>query len=152
MKPLLALLLFVWPLVAQQWYAAGAAPSRLTSIDAVPNAYIDTVPKVSAAPQSKLYSISVAALIGANAADLASSWGRPELNPLLTPGSTGGRFGWQSATIKLGLAGGSLLFQRYVLRRRPELQRGFAISNFVAAGAMSAVAVRNQTLGAPRIR
>jgi hypothetical protein len=134
MKPLLALLLFVCPLVAQQWYNDGAAPSRLTSIDAVPNAYIDTVPKVSAAPQSKLYSISVAALIGANAADLASSWGRPELNPLLTPGSTGGRFGWQSATIKLGLAG------------------GFAISNFVAAGAMSAVAVRNQTLGAPRIR
>ncbi|MBA4182105.1 MAG: hypothetical protein C0506_16080 [Anaerolinea sp.] len=152
MKPLLALLLFVCPLVAQQWYTEGAVPNRLTSIDSVPNAFIDTIPKVSATPQSKLYSISVAALIGANAADLASSWGRPELNPLLTPGSSGGRFGWQAATIKLGLAGGSLLFQRYVLRRRPELQRGFAISNFIAAGAMSAVAVRNQTLGAPRIR
>lgn len=151
MKRITLLLLLVCPLVAQQWYTGGAVPDRLTAIDAVPKPLIDSVARPPLDPGAKLYSISAAALIGANAADLASSWGRPELNPLLTPGATRGRFGWQSAAIKLGLAGGTLAFQRYILRRRPELHRSFAVTNFIAAGAMSAVAVRNQAHGAPRI-
>lgn len=145
MKPLLTLLILVSPLVAQQWPPGAAYQHRFAGIDVYH-------PASSSPAQTKTYGASVAALIGANAADLASSWGRPELNPLLSPGSSGGRFGWQAATIKLGLAAGSLVIQRVILRRRPDLHRTFAVSNFIAAGAMGGVAIRNQVAGAPRIR
>lgn len=149
MKSILAMLLFVCPLAAQQWYASGAGVKRFAEIDAVrPN----ISQQFERPTHQTLYVSSVASLVGANALDLASSWGRPELNPFLTPGSNGGRFGWQSATIKLGLTATTLLFQRHVLRRRPELRRPFAVSNFIAAGAMSGIAVRNYAIGAPRIR
>ncbi len=149
MKSILAMLLFVCPLAAQQWYASGAGVQRFAEIDAVrPN----ISQQFERPTHQTLYVSSVASLVGANALDLASSWGRPELNPFLTPGSNGGRFGWQSATIKLGLTATTLLFQRHVLRRRPELRRPFAVSNFIAAGAMSGIAARNYAIGAPRIR
>gem|GEM_PF-3481402 len=144
MKPLLTLLLLVCPLAAQQWRPNTTEPRRFERIGISPTA--------PAPAHANLYGASVAALIGAHAADLASSWGRPEVNPLLSPGAAGGRFGWQAATIKLSLAAGSLVIQRFVLRRRPDLQKTFALSNFIAAGAMGGVAIRNQAAGAPRIR
>ncbi len=148
MKFNLAMLLFVCPLAAQQWYPTGTGAQRFAEIDVVRPSASQQFERTS---YQGLYASSVASLAGANALDLASSWGRPELNPFLTPGSTGGRFGWQSATIKFGLTATTLLFQRHVLRRRPELRRPFAVSNFIAAGAISGIAVRNYTLGAARI-
>ncbi len=148
MKPILAMLLFVCPLAAQQWYPTGAGAQNFSEIDVARPSVSQQFERPS---HHGLYASSVASLVGANAFDLASSWGRPELNPFLTPGSNGNRFGWQSATIKLGLTATTLLFQRYVLRHRPELRRPFVISNFIAAGAMSGIGVRNYKIGAPRI-
>jgi len=62
----------------------------------------------------------------------------------------GARFGWQAATVKLGITAATLLVQRRILRRRPDLRRPLSISNFIAAGAMGGVAIRNQVAGAPR--
>lgn len=96
------------------------------------------------------YGVSVAALVGASAADLASSWGRPELNPVLALRGQSSRFGWQSAAVKLGITATTLLIQRTILRRRPDLRKQLTVSNFLAAGAMGGVAIRNQAIGAPR--
>ncbi len=69
-----------------------------------------------AQPHDRLYRTSVAVAIGAQGADIASSWGGIEANPRLMAGR---RFGWQAASIKIGVVGTGLLIQRYVLRRHP---------------------------------
>jgi hypothetical protein len=142
MRHFVSLLLIAYPLAAQSWAPTDPTPR--------PFAAIDVYRPASKPPHQALYGASVAALVGANAADLSSSWGRPELNPILTPSGSGARFGWQSATIKLGFTATTLLIQRYILRRRPDLRRSLAISNFIAAGALGGVAARNQLAGAPR--
>lgn len=136
MKPIIALILYVCPLVAQQWNTPGVQPP-----DPLEVPRYETV-----------YMMSLVSLTGAAAADMSTSWGRVELNPVLTPGSTQGRFGWQAAAIKLGVTATSLLIQRRMIRHRPELKKTFAVTNFITAGAMSAVAVRNASVGGPRGR
>ena len=87
------------------------------------------------------YLWSVAMLAASGAADVASSWHRPEANPVMAgPGST---FGTGSLAIKLGLVGSSILLERLVLRHRPDLYRRVAWMNFGIAGAQAAVARHN---------
>lgn len=88
----------------------------------------------------KLYRTSIAVAIGAQGADIASSWGGVEANPVL---GRGRRYGWQATSIKLGVVGAGLLIQRFVLRRHPQHKRAAAITNFALAGATAGVAVRN---------
>lgn len=85
--------------------------------------------------------VSVAALVGAHAADVASSYGRQEVNPLLRTAS--GRFDARSMGIKMGLVGGILAVQSLALRKAPEAYRTLAITNFAGSGAMAAIAARN---------
>lgn len=93
---------------------------------------------------------SVAALVGANAADVASSYGRQEANPLLRSGA--GRFNARSAGIKIGIVGGVLALQSFALRKAPEAHRTLAITNFAGAGAMAAIAAKNwQTRNNPSL-
>lgn len=88
----------------------------------------------------RLYRSSVYAGIAAQGLDAASSWGGYEANPFL---GRGHRFGWRSVAIKGGIACGSMLFQRYVLRRHPQHKRTLAIANYAVAGATTGIAVRN---------
>lgn len=93
-------------------------------------------------PRSRRWWVaSVAALLGAHAVDVASSYGRQETNPLLRSGS--GRFDARSMGIKMGIVGGVLAVQCLALRKAPEAHRTLAITNFVGAGAMAAIAARN---------
>lgn len=78
---------------------------------------------------------SVAALIGAHSADVATSWGRRELNPVL-----GERFGWRGLTIKAATTGGLLYAQR---RTGPRYRKIWTITNYVSAAVITTVAVRN---------
>jgi hypothetical protein len=87
-----------------------------------------------------LYRWSLVASAGAQGADIASSWGGIEANPVL---GRGHRFGWQAASLKLGIAGGGWLIQRLILRRHPSKYRLAAVVNFGMAGATGAVAARN---------
>lgn len=79
-------------------------------------------------------------LVGANAADAASSWGKNEGNPLVRSGQ---RFSYGSMAIKLGMMTGSLVAQHYIARKTPRQIPYFSIANFGVAAALSGAAVHN---------
>lgn len=81
---------------------------------------------------------SIAALLSGNGADAVTSWGRPELNPVL-----GSQFGKHSAAIKFGAVGGAVAAEVILLRHHPELEKTFAITNLAGAGVLGGVAIRN---------
>ncbi|MDX2179394.1 MAG: hypothetical protein SFV18_07370 [Bryobacteraceae bacterium] len=96
-------------------------------------------------PKMRFWKASALVLAGALAADTASSWGRPELNPLVRGG--GGRFDARSFGIKAGIAGGGLAIQYFLLKRSPQAERAAAYANFTAAGTLGYAAARNWSFG-----
>jgi len=161
-KSLLLSLLVVCPLAAQTQFSdrltlleiptesnpaivmAGQPLIPLAEIVPVSSvAYVS--PRETPHPRSRgLFAASVAALAAANAADLATSWGRREANPFLA--SSNARFGPQAAVLKVGFTGVSLFIQWIALHHNRQLHRGFAYTNFAVAGGISAVAIRNSTV------
>ena len=113
--------------------------SRLVSRAAVALVFAACLPL--AAQDRPLYWASVAAVTAANVADVHSSLGKLEANPLLR--SADGRFGSRGVTIKSGIAAGNIGVQALILRRWPKARKAAAIANFIAAGALVAVAARN---------
>jgi hypothetical protein len=87
-----------------------------------------------------LYTWSTVALSGANTLDTISSIGKVEGNPTL---GRGNRFGWQSTLIKVGIVGGTLAVERYILHKHPTYTRSIAITNFAVAGGLGAISVHN---------
>jgi len=85
------------------------------------------------------------ALAAASAADVHSSWGRPEGNPLLR--GPDGRFGGRALGIKLGAAGAAGLAQWLALRRRPQWEGNVAALNFALAAWTGAVGASNYRRG-----
>lgn len=81
---------------------------------------------------------SLAALMAGNAADGVSSWQRPEMNPILGP-----QFNSRAVAIKFGIVGATALLERALVKKHPELAKGFAVANFTAAGVFTGVAIRN---------
>jgi len=90
---------------------------------------------------SRLWVASCVALVAATSADMASSWGRNEANPILR--SADGRFGARGVSIKLAMAGAMIAPQFFVMKRAPGSQRLFTIANFLQAGLYTGVAIRN---------
>jgi hypothetical protein len=90
-----------------------------------------------------MYGWSVAALVAANVADVASSWSQTEANPVL--GRTA-QFGIGSMAIKSGLVGTTLAIEYLALRHRPDFRKRLAWLNFGASGALGAVAAHNISL------
>jgi hypothetical protein len=86
--------------------------------------------------------LSAVALTAANLLDARSSAGAFEANPLLRNSqgrfATGRAFAYKSAA-----SGGMLLLEAYVIRKNPSFEKTSAIANFVSAGALAGVAVRN---------
>lgn len=103
-----------------------------------------------AAPNLKLWRSSVTALAVANALDIHSSWGKYEMNKTLA--ESNGRFGRESALIKLALQGGLLGFEYLITRGHPNrrLYMLLSVVNFGAAGAIGGVAGHNYTVSRPR--
>jgi hypothetical protein len=87
-----------------------------------------------------VWRVSQLLLIGANTADIASSWGKSEANPLLR---TGQRFGYGSMAIKLGVLTGSLTAQHFMARKSPRQIPFFTSANLAGTAVLSAVAARN---------
>ena len=84
------------------------------------------------------YRVSQVALVGANVADLATSRGHYELNPLVA--GRDGRFSLgRGVALKVGYLGGLTLVQG----RMPRHRRMWTIANFVVAGAFTGIAIRN---------
>ena len=90
-----------------------------------------------------LWKASAAAVLAGNAMDTASSWGKRELNPVLS--GSQGTFGKGGAMLKLGVAGGVVAVEYLVLRHRPSrsLAKALAWINFGDAAVTGAVAGRN---------
>lgn len=114
-----------------------------------------TIAHVEDAPQrhtSRVWVASCIALVAATSADMASSWGRNEANPMLR--SADGTFGARGVSLKLAMAGAMIVPQYFIAKRAPGTQRLFTIANFIQAGMYTGVAVRNygvpQAPGQPR--
>jgi len=76
-------------------------------------------------------------LVAGNTADIASSWGKYETNPLLR---TGARFSY-----------GSLAVQQYIAHKHPDRIPYFASANLAVAGVLGIVAFHNTGVpAAPR--
>jgi hypothetical protein len=107
-------------------------------------------PLTSAADRSSrwraVWHIGQTLLVTGNAADIATSWGKYETNPVLR---TGVRFGYGSAAIKLGVMLGGLTMQHYVARKFPNRIPYFASADLALAGVLGIVAAHNTSVPAP---
>jgi hypothetical protein len=95
-------------------------------------------------PGRAMYRWSVAALVAANALDVASSWKGREINPVV--GGSTGQFGIASVAIKSGLVTTALVIQHISLRHHPERYKQMAWTNFVVSGFLGAVAIHNEAI------
>src|SRR3989304_2000662 len=91
-----------------------------------------------------LYPVSVGTLIAAHTADIHSSWGKLEVNPLLR--SIDGRFRIKGVAIKSGIVMGNLTGQTLILRRWPKARKIATLVNFISVGVVGGVAIRNYTV------
>lgn len=91
--------------------------------------------------QNMLYRISMAAVMSSNAMDIASSYGKQEVNPLFR--GSGGTFDARSAALKAGLVGGLQVFNYLVIRKHPEYLRRATLMNFVSTAIFTGLAVHN---------
>ena len=84
-------------------------------------------------------------LVAGNTADIATSWGKDEANPLLRRGT---RFSYGSMAIKLGMMTGCLAAQHYIVRKSPSQIPYFATANLAVAGLLGVVAAHNTSVPA----
>lgn len=105
-----------------------------------------TIPAFSQAIQApkpdKLWKVSMATVAGAEVADVASSWGLYELNPVLGRG----QFGLRQASIKGGVAGAGLVAEWILVKKWPKFSRTFRWVNFGVSAELGAVAWHNYHL------
>jgi hypothetical protein len=85
----------------------------------------------------RLWKLSVAAVVTANALDAASTYGHTERNPLLQ--GRNNQFGAGQVAIKFGVVGSGIVVQRLFPRHR----KVYTVANFITAGVLTGLAVRN---------
>jgi len=89
----------------------------------------------------KAWKVSFAALAAGTTLDAASSYGRPELNPVLA--GPNGQFGVKGIAIKGGITVGIFLVERYILKRHPDMERTFTTLNYSVGATYTSTAIRN---------
>ena len=89
----------------------------------------------------KRWLVSVAVLVAAGAADVHSSYGGYEANPLLR--SADGRLRVRGVGIKFGLLGAAVGVEYLMIRKHPEAAGTAFVANLAGAAALTAVALRN---------
>jgi hypothetical protein len=92
----------------------------------------------------KLWKFSAVMLTAVTIADMQSSVGRQEANPLLA--SQSGQFSGQGVAIKGLVVGGVLGVQWIMLRRNPQASKYAAGANFAMAAITGAVVVHNHMI------
>lgn len=102
---------------------------------------VDAIRNDESNHRSNSWKISAVALVGALAADVATSWGKREINPLVP--TTGGTFGGRSAGLKIGVTSGALVAQHFFLKKSPQAERAMTFANFGMAGLLTSAAVSN---------
>ncbi len=91
--------------------------------------------------RQRLWWASVAAFCAASIVDVHSSWGKPEINPLLR--GPNGLFGARAVPIKFGIVGASTAVQWLILRKHPALAKTLAGTNIGGAAVTAGLAARN---------
>ena len=145
--PLIGLLAL--PLAAQTKNALLPAPTSVSAIaenvsPVQDNSSVLHPPQETWKSGRTLYGWSIAAVLGANAADAATSWRAQEANRVVA--GNGSQFGAASLAIKSGFVGASLLIQHIALRHRPDLYKRMAWMNIITAGALGGVASHNMNV------
>ena len=85
---------------------------------------------------------SQAALLTATGADIASSWGMQERNPVLGTG----QFGTAQASKAIGISIGMVLAERALTKKWPQSNKILRWVNWAGVGAHGAAAVHNWNL------
>jgi hypothetical protein len=80
-------------------------------------------------------------LVASQALDIASSYGKRELNPLLAEPQ--GQFGVQSALLKAGVTVGLIGVEYLMVKAHPASARTFTKLNWAAAALTTGLAVHN---------
>jgi len=93
---------------------------------------------------TKLWKISAAVLGAVTIADMQSSMGRPEANPLLASGN--GHFNAQGMALKGALVGGVVGAQWLLLRHNPQAFKYAAGANFAMSALTGAAVVHNHMI------
>jgi hypothetical protein len=94
---------------------------------------------------SKLWKVSAAMLTAVTIADMQSSIGRQEGNPLLASSQTG-QFSGQGIALKSMMVGGVLGVQWFLLRRNPQASKYAAGANFAITALTGAAVVHNHMI------
>ena len=135
-KKLLLIALLGRPLMAQNKSALLPAPTSVAGIAASISPSQDNNSVLHPAqeelkPGRTMYGWSIAAVLGANAADAATSWRAQEANRALA--GNGSQFGVASLAIKSGFVGTSMY-------------KRMAWMNFITAGVLGGVASHNMNV------
>jgi hypothetical protein len=89
------------------------------------------------------YRMAQFAMVGAAAADIASSWGCAEANPILR--SSDGRFRAQGLAIKAGFTAGSLVATHLLKKKFPKFERPLTFMMGGTSTFLYATAFRNHS-------
>lgn len=95
-----------------------------------------------AASWHRLWRVTQAAMLASTTADVASSYGRRELDPVLGRG----RYGIRQTSLEFGITGIVLAVQEIAVHRKPILAKRLAIVNLVRTGAYTGLAVHNESV------
>ncbi len=145
MKTILGVLcvgFMAFPGIAQQEHAAllpRAAFIRNASVPAREN-----LAESRPAKGNRIWRVSLMAIAAAQTADVATSWGKYESNPLLANGR--GRFGWKSLAIKPATSSWLAVEWLPFMKRHRRLA---AAVNFSVAGLVGWQAWRNAQIARP---
>ena len=93
-------------------------------------------------PKRHFWTASVLAVCAAHGVDIASSYGKREVNPAMPAA----HFGAGDVALIGGISAGVLVMEWAILRHHPQSEKSFAVVNYATAGAVSAVAVHNFTV------
>jgi hypothetical protein len=97
-----------------------------------------------AAPVATSWKLSLAPLLASQALDIASSYGKRELNPLLA--GPHGQFGVSSALVKVGVTAGLIGAEYLIVKAHPASARIFTKLNWAAAAVTTGFAAHNFTI------
>jgi hypothetical protein len=125
---------------------AGLAQAEEAAIVARPMNLVEPARALQPVAGKALWQASLATLAVANAMDIHSSWGKYELNPLLS--GTNQKFGRDGALLKMAFQGG-LMGAEYLITRghsSGRLYRTLSFINFGAAGVIGSTAAHNYSI------
>ncbi|MBV9304385.1 MAG: hypothetical protein JOY62_05860 [Acidobacteriaceae bacterium] len=131
--------------ISQPSFSADMAGASSSPV--LPKVEIARIEDKSDTKGRRLWIASICMMVGASAADAATSWGKYEGNSFLA--SSDGRFGAKGLSIKAAIAGGGIVPQ-LLLRRHRNLWKPFTVANFVEAGVFTGTSIHN--IGVPAAR